>query len=336
MQKNKLFFLATLLSFSSLMAFDSNLVEPEVAVKMINSKNIQFISIGEKQNIISGSQIVDIDAIIDIDIIGNMKCEPFLICPKKLKTYLENRGIKSSQEFILYDSQYGINATTFYSILKAIGHENVKVLHGGYESIQSLDPNQKTYNKYLEEKKSFLSKDNNSSKNKILMENLNNKLMVLKPLLLVKKIETITNKDTNITYDLDRSKFNFDELVDRDLLKKAVQKVREEGSESNISILDSCSMIDIVGNLYGSYLSGVTSIDWKELVDVKRRTLKSKELLVDLFTKQGLKPENDVYVYCMGGSQKAFYMAFALHQVGYKKVKVFSGDWSVWKGDLLR
>ena len=334
MKKNMLSFLAILLTSSLLNATESYLLEPEVAVKMINRKNIQFLSIGKEKNIIVGSQRVDIDALFDVDVLGNMKCEPFVICPRKLKKYLEKRGITSDQELILYDSQYGINSATLYAVLKAIGHQHVKVLNGGYKSIQKLDPNQETYDKYLKEKKLIFSQDNNDSFKKQLMnkvESLNDKLSVLKPLLLIQKVHTGRILDLNKTYNLDRSKFNFDSLVDRDLLKKAVNRVREEGSESNTSILDACSMIDIVGNRYGSYVSDVYSIDWKELVNTKKKSLNSKELLKKMFIKKGLSKEKDIYVYCMEGSQKAFFMALALDESGYEKVKVFSGDWSVWR-----
>lgn len=338
MKKNMLLVLTIVFSFSSLKAFDSYLLEPEVAVKMINSKNIQFISIGKEKNIIVGSQRVDIKALLDIDIVGNMKCEPFLICPRKLKRYLENKGITSNQELILYDNQYGINAATLYSVLEAIGHNKIKVLNGGYESIQKLDPNKKIYDKYLNEKKTSLLQDNNDSNKEKLMahiESLNNKLSVLEPLLLVKKFTTISKKDINTTYSLDRSQFNFDYLIDRDLLKKAIYKIKDEGVESNTSILDACSMIDIVGNPYGSYVPGVYSVDWKEIVNVEKRALKSKQFLAEIFIKKGLQKEKDIYVYCMGSSQHAFYMALALREAEYKKVKVFSGDWNVWKGDLV-
>ena len=334
MKKNMLLSLAILLSISSLNAFESNLLEPEVAVKMINRKNIQFISIGKDRTLIEGSKSIDINTLFEVDVIGNMKCEPFLICPRKLKKYLEERGISSTQELILYDGQYGITSATFYAVLKAIGHKNVKVLNGGYRSIQELDPNQKTYDKYLKEKKlSLFQKNDDSNKEKLMdkMEGLNEKLSVLKPLLLVKEARNLTIQDSNITYDLDRSKFNFDSLVDRDLLKNVVKKVRNKRGESNISIVDACSMIDIVGNPYGGYVSGVHTIDWKDLVNVEKKSLKSKELLEEIFIEKGLNKKDDIYVYCMEGSEKAFYMALALHEAEYNKVKVFSGDWNVWR-----
>jgi len=337
MKKNMLFVLTMALSFSSLTAFDSYLVEPEVAVKMINSKNIQFISIGKEKNLIVGTQRVELNRLLDIDIVGNMKCEPFLICPRKLKNYLENKGIASNQELILYDNQYGINAATLYFVLEAIGHKKIKILNGGYKSIQQLDPNKKIYDKYLNEKKTSLSQDNNGSNREKLMahiKSLNNKLSVLEPLLLVKESNIISHKDINLTYNLDRSKFNFDYLIDRDLLQIAVNKVKEEGRESNVSILDACSMVDIVGNAYGSYVPGVYSVDWKEIINIEKQALKSKELLNEIFTKRGLDKKKDIYVYCMSSSKQAFYMALALREAEYKKVKVFSGDWNVWKRDF--
>jgi 3-mercaptopyruvate sulfurtransferase SseA len=337
MNKNILLFLTILFSISSSHAFESSLLEPEVAVKMINSKKIQFISIGREKSRIVGSQNVDLHGLVDIDVVGRMECEPFLICPKKLKKYFESRGIGSNQELILYDNQYGIDSATLYWVLKSIGHSRVKILNGDYQSIEKLDPNQKTYDKYLSEKRVSLSCENNDStkeKAQEVLESLNRKLSVLKPLLLVQEPkEKIL--DYNVTYTLERSKFNFDFFIDRDFLKKAVAKVRMLGKESNISIVDACSMIDIVGNTDGSYLPGVDSFDWKELIGGENKILKTRESLIEIFEKKELDKMNDIYVYCMENSQKAFYLALGLHEAGYKKVKIFSGNWSVWKGDNI-
>lgn len=333
MKRNIRWILASILSFSSLLATESYLIEPEEGIKLIDNKNVQFISIGDEKNIILGSKKVDIRDLIKIDILGKMSCEPFYICPNQLKRYLEERGISGRQKLILYDNDYGINASTLYAILEATGNKNIKILNGGIREISDLDPNQRIYNKYLLEKASLLAMDNNDSKKSILK--LEKKLSVLRPLLLVNSVEESISIDKS-EYILDRKNFKFDYLIGLNSLQQAVSTVRREGKKSNIKIVDACSMIDIVGNKYGSYLSGVYSVNWREVLDVKKRGFKAKNQLEELFQKKNLQKDNELFVYCMGGNQKAFYVGLALRQADFSKVKVFSGNWNVWRrGDIF-
>ena len=337
----RILFLSMIFLFSSVMAFDSPLIEPKVAVKMISNSSTQFIMAEKNSMKIIGSQNINIQKLYEGDILGNMPCKPFYICPNSVRNSLERLGIKNNQELILYDNHYGLYATTLYMVLESIGHKNMKIFNGGLLAVEKLDPNRQTYNKYyneLMEMSSLLQKEKNATvmeKFEVKSVDLNQKLSVLKPSLLVQKTKKpLLNKDKS-HYKIEKSKFNLNHFLDSKGLKKVVATARKEGEASNVSIIDACSMMDIVGNKYGNYLPGVKSIDWKEMVDSEKKGFKSNDLLEKIFMEAGLKKENNHYVYCMSGSPKAFYVLLALRSAGYNKVKAFTGDWNVWRGDVI-
>lgn len=327
--------------FSSLMAVESPLIEPEVAVKMIGNNSTQFIMAEKNSMEIIGSQHIDIAKLYKGDVFGHIPCKPFYICPNDIRDDLERLGIKSNQELILYDNHNGVYASTLYMVLESIGHRNMKIFNGGLISVEKLDPNRRIYNKYsseLMEITSFIQQENNVTTNKKLQEKsleLEEKLTVLKPFLLVQKKKNIPTEKAKSSYKIEKDRFDFNHFVGEKKLHEAVQRLRNEGKKSNISIVDACSMMDIVGNKYGSYQPGVNSVDWKEIVNHEKRGFKSHELLEKIFAEAGLKKENTHYVYCMSGSAKAFYLSMALRSVGYNKVKAFIGEWSAWTGDSV-
>ena len=121
-------------------------------------------------------------------------------------------------------------------------------------------------------------------------------------------------------------------LISREELIEGIREVRNK--ESNITIIDACEMIDIVKRDNSPYMSGVKSLSWKKLIDKNKKNLKANEALEKLFMKLNLDKNDTHYIYCMSGAQKAFYLMMALREVGYSKVKVFTGDWNTWIGDI--
>lgn len=62
--------------------------------------------------------------------------------------------------------------------------------------------------------------------------------------------------------------------------------------------------------------------------------IEPNEVLEKLFNKLKLNKDEQHYIYCMSGAQKAFYVMMALRELGYSKVKAFAGDWNTWEGDI--
>jgi thiosulfate/3-mercaptopyruvate sulfurtransferase len=58
---------------------------------------------------------------------------------KDFATTLSNLGIASKSHVVVYDNQNGANAAArFWWMLKAVGHENVQVLNGGFQEAEKL------------------------------------------------------------------------------------------------------------------------------------------------------------------------------------------------------
>lgn len=337
----KLLFLSISCLVSSLTAVDSPLIEPKASIKMIGNNTAQFIMAEQNNRLIIGSENINIQKFYEGDMLGNLPCTPFYVCPKKIQNYLEIHGIKKDQELILYDNHYGIYASTLYMVLESIGEKNIKILNGGIASIENLDPNKQMYDRYstkLMKISSLIQKEDNATsmeKFAIKTVEMKKKLSVLKPFLLVQEKRNVETQKEKSIYKIDKDKFNLTYLVGRKGLRKAVKQVRKEGKKSHISIIDACSMMDIVGSKYGSYVPGVKSVNWNDIVNKEQRGFKSIDLLEKIFTEAGLSKEDNNYVYCMAGSPKAFYVLMALRLAGYNKVKAFTGDWNVWRGDVI-
>ena len=328
-----------IISTHILMAAESIYTEAKIAIKMINKTDVQFISAQKSIKTIKNSKIVDVQSLSSSDILGrNKSCEPLYSCSKELEMYFSEKAITPNQSLLIYDNSHGIYAATLYTIFESIGHKNISIVNGGLEAILKIDPNQKIYTKYeleLESLKKLVLNDNNSSviKNyKSKIDSLKKKLEVLKPHLLINQKDFSPKSYDRIEYKINI--INTDYLLSKNDLKKAVKELRTNSNESNITIIDVCPMVDIVGNEKGTYVAGVTALSWKELINKKEQQLKSNELLDTLFNQYNLKKHHINYLYCMSGSPKALFMMTAMRQVGYKKVKAFTGDWNVWVGDI--
>ena len=309
-------------------------IEGNLAIKMIDKSGVKFISAKKMPYIIKGSRQIEVDELFSGDIIGKLECSPLYSCSNRVTEYLSSLGIKNSEALILYDNHYGIYASTLYSILESIGHKNLAILNGGLDAVINLDPNQKVYNKYSHELKKLLKKvdDENITVDK------SNKVNDLKKKLDVLKLHLLTQssrRDENITVSrYTASGIHLDYLLSKKELKKVVKKKRINPQESNITIVDSCPLVDIVGSHNGNYELGVEPISWKYLIDKELRKLKSKEELERFFQEKKLDKKQNYYIYCMASSYKAFFMMSVMRELGYQNVKVFTGDWNHWEGDI--
>jgi len=235
--------------------------------------------------------------------------------------------MKTLPELQITRNKHGIDASALYVILESMGHKNIRILRANVKEISELDPNWKIYKDYLEE---LASDDLNKTSLKSHSQKIIDKINILKPHLLIQddNENDVVNKESNYTV----THTNIDFFLSKEALRKAVKKIRAK--ESNLTIIDACEMIDIVGNNSGSYISGVKSLSWKSLIDTKTKYLKSNERLERLFNESKIKKDEQFYIYCMSSPSKAFYVMVALRELGYSKVKVFTGDWNTWIGDI--
>jgi len=323
---------------SFLFASSVNVITASEAIKLIRQKNVQFITTQNYNKVIDETKVLELKFLSDINVIGKLSCSPLYTCIDTLEKSLDNLQLKKDTTLVIYDESYTIESATLYSILESIGYKKLKLLNGGISSIALLDPNQKAYDKYLfllqTKWKAFHSNKEGIVRQQYLssIRELEKKIAVLKPLLLIKNISVIKEERTS-HYRVKEEDMNYEYLSSYKTLKEASLKVKKEGLESNLTIVDTCGTVDIIGNRYGGYRPAVSFIDWKSLVNKETKRMLSKKYLKELFEKMNLDKENQFYVYCMNDSKKAFYTQIALRLAGYNKVKVFTGNWDTWTGE---
>ncbi|CAA6819040.1 MAG: Sulfurtransferase [uncultured Sulfurovum sp.] len=311
-------------------AHDRIFISPKIALKMIGKKETTFIHLNDSPLKIKKSKNVDIKTLKASDILGRTGCSPLYVCREKIEKYLSSLGIEPNQGLVIYDDSYGIDSATLYVVLESMGHKHMNILRGTLKDISELDPNWQKYNNYLNElkakdlNKSFL-KEEQEKKTELLQ-----KVDILKPHVLLEKsnANSIEYMESNYTI----TKISTDYLLSREELKQSIKEVRSK--ESNITIIDACEMIDIVGATYASGRIAMKSLSWKELIDKNEKYLKSNKELEEVFDRLKLKKNEQHYVYCMSGAEKAFYMMMVLRELGYHNVKAFTGDWNRWVGDI--
>ena len=83
------------------------------------------------------------------------------------------------------------------------------------------------------------------------------------------------------------------------------------------------------GALRGGHIPGARSVPWAKAVNPEDGTFKTAEELRALYEQEaGLKPEDDVVVYCRIG-ERSSHSWFVLHELlGYPNVKNYDGSWT--------
>jgi len=122
----------------------SPLIESSELLSILDSPNLILVdasggpntkSAFEKQHIL-GAQFIDLET--DLSSIkenpANGGRHPLPPVEQFAET-LSNFGITSDSHIVIYDSNFGANsATRFWWMLKAVGHEKVQVLNGGFQA----------------------------------------------------------------------------------------------------------------------------------------------------------------------------------------------------------
>ncbi|KIM11136.1 MAG: sulfurtransferase [Sulfuricurvum sp. PC08-66] len=151
----KVFSLAALLA-TNLLAYEKDsvdvkaypkgdiLISAEEAIKLIGKQGVVFVS-GDspdsfKNQHIQGSVVMEAHHIHHSDKMGQMHCAPLYQCIEEAEHFIGSKGIDNDTLVIAYDDYRGPNATGVYSFFKSYGHDNIKVLMGGFKAINELDP----------------------------------------------------------------------------------------------------------------------------------------------------------------------------------------------------
>ncbi len=315
------------------------LISAEEAVKLVGKPGVMFVT-GDTEDVyklghIKGSTEMYAHHLHHSDITGHMHCAPLFMCPDEAEKYIGEHGIDNDTLVIAYDDFKGPNATGVYMFFKSFGHDKVKILNGGRAAIMAIDPEQKVYDelkkKYRALKKAKAPKEEIAKIKKQMKEQE-------KKLLVVKGEEHIKPKK----YHIDPKKINYDIIAGKEEVYKAVQDILKNGKKSKYVIIDTRSMIEIIGQrkmdnvARGGHVPGAKFIEWKQITDFENKLSfpKNLEKLKKLFESQGVTKDKTIYAYCQVGAGRGSDIITALKLLGYKNAKVYTGSWDEWGNDM--
>lgn len=89
------------------------------------------------------------------------------------------------------------------------------------------------------------------------------------------------------------------------------------------------------GALRGGHIPGAASVPWKRAANDDGTFRSPDELRAIYAGEQGLRPDDDVVVYCRIGERSSHTWFVLHHLLGYPKVRNYDGSWTEW-GNLVR
>ena len=86
---------------------------------------------------------------------------------------------------------------------------------------------------------------------------------------------------------------------------------------------------DLRGIRRGGYIASSVPLYWEDLLDPATKAFKPAAELERIFKERGLAPSDEIITYCQIG-MRASVDLFALHLMGYDKVRNYYGSWEEW------
>jgi thiosulfate/3-mercaptopyruvate sulfurtransferase len=101
-----------------------------------------------------------------------------------------------------------------------------------------------------------------------------------------------------------------------------------------VKIIDARTAAEIEGKdlrniKRGGFVPSSVPIYWEDLLDPQQKTFKSADELQKIYADRGIVPSHEVIAYCQVG-MRASVDLFALHLIGYDKLRNYYGAWEEW------
>jgi thiosulfate/3-mercaptopyruvate sulfurtransferase len=101
-----------------------------------------------------------------------------------------------------------------------------------------------------------------------------------------------------------------------------------------VRIIDARTVAEIEGKELrgikrGGFVPSSTPVYWEDLLDPQRKTFKPADELKKIYEDRGIVPSQEVIAYCQVG-MRASVDLFALHLIGYDKLRNYYGAWEEW------
>ena len=123
-----------------------------------------------------------------------------------------------------------------------------------------------------------------------------------------------------------------DLIINKDALKKLVR-----GQHPNTVILDVRSVEEYAGKEIdglprAGHIPSAMNISWNQFLQPDA-TVKPREQVRNIFEDHGLREDQEIVTYCLGGVRAAWVYCL-LRYVGYDQVKTYPGSWWEWSRDF--
>ena len=101
-----------------------------------------------------------------------------------------------------------------------------------------------------------------------------------------------------------------------------------------VKIVDARTVAEIEGRELrgikrGGFVASSIPVYWEDLLDAQKKTFKPADELRKIYEDHGIVPSQEVIVYCQVG-MRASVDLFALHLIGYDKLRNYYGAWEEW------
>ena len=105
-------------------------------------------------------------------------------------------------------------------------------------------------------------------------------------------------------------------------------------NKPGVKIVDARTTAEIEGKdlrsiKRGGFIESSIPVYWEDLLDLPQRTFKSADELKKIYEARGIVPSQEVIAYCQVG-MRASVDLFALHLIGYDKLRNYYGAWEEW------
>jgi thiosulfate/3-mercaptopyruvate sulfurtransferase len=189
-------------------------------------------------------------------------------------------GISLATAVVVYDSGDGRAASGVWHVLRFLGHENVRILDGGFRKW-------------------------------------------------VKEGRPVTQAAPA------PKKANFVPKPRTDWVLKT-----EAIGKPGVLVLDARSVAEFSGKetggaRQGGHIPGARSFPWTKLAG-SLATFRSPAEMRKTLADAGITPDREIVTYCNPGIGRSTFLAAALAELGYDKVKVYPGSWIEWASDPAR
>ncbi|MCU1381667.1 MAG: hypothetical protein JWL71_364 [Acidobacteria bacterium] len=105
-------------------------------------------------------------------------------------------------------------------------------------------------------------------------------------------------------------------------------------NKPGVKIIDARTQAEIDGTELrgikrGGFVPSSIPVYWEDLLDPQKKTFKPAEALKKIYEDRGVVPSQEVIAYCQVG-MRASVDLFALHLLGYDKLRNYYGAWEEW------